>query len=256
MKSLEHFLDEATAADLKAMGASDEKIAMLKKRQAARGKGFETGDDRAGKTKSSFSSPKALPAAKGSRSAGRGGLVRRAAGAVAKQGAKSASRAAGSLAKRGASAAAASAKSAAKNALARRPADKGAALVRQKSDTTRVKKEVPKGVAKTKGPAVKREDPNTNKGTKTYDRINPERKKGGAIVPYKAQKKKLSPYEKQMQKELAKRDAAKRDKPGRIKSALGGAANELRKRQGGSLGASTAGALNLKGRVIDRAKRS
>ena len=50
MKSYDSFLDqllaEATEADLKRMGASDSQISTLKARQARRGKGFETGDDR------------------------------------------------------------------------------------------------------------------------------------------------------------------------------------------------------------------
>ena len=59
MKTYELFV-EATEADLKSMGASASQIAMLKKRQAARGKGFSTGDDRVSKTPSK-STPKALP---------------------------------------------------------------------------------------------------------------------------------------------------------------------------------------------------
>jgi len=54
MKTYEGFLNEllseATEADLKRMGASSDQIAMLKARQAKRGKGFESGDDRVKKS--------------------------------------------------------------------------------------------------------------------------------------------------------------------------------------------------------------
>ena len=49
---------EATVGDLKRMGASPDQIRKLQQRQAQRGKGFETGDDRANQ--------KALPPSKGS----------------------------------------------------------------------------------------------------------------------------------------------------------------------------------------------
>jgi hypothetical protein len=45
MKTFEAFM-EATEGDLKAMGASPSQIALLKKRQEKRGKGFNSGDDR------------------------------------------------------------------------------------------------------------------------------------------------------------------------------------------------------------------
>jgi len=45
MKTFEAFM-EATEGDLKAMGASPSQIALLKKRQENRGKGFNSGDDR------------------------------------------------------------------------------------------------------------------------------------------------------------------------------------------------------------------
>jgi hypothetical protein len=56
MKTYDSFLQpltEATEGDLKNMGATPAQIQMLKKRQAARGKGFSTGDDRVNKTTSS-----------------------------------------------------------------------------------------------------------------------------------------------------------------------------------------------------------
>ena len=52
---------EATEEDLKAMGANPKQIAKLKYRQAQRGKGFSTGDDRVHQQTSSKPKPKALP---------------------------------------------------------------------------------------------------------------------------------------------------------------------------------------------------
>jgi len=80
MKSYNQFL-EATEADLKKMGASPSQIEMLKKRQTARGKGFSTGDDRVKTGAPAPSTPrKALPPGRSS-----GGMVRRAAGNVARR---------------------------------------------------------------------------------------------------------------------------------------------------------------------------
>ena len=62
MKTLQQFL-EATEKDLKDMGASQQQVDALKKRQQKRGKGFSTGDDRVEKSKPA-STQKALPPGK------------------------------------------------------------------------------------------------------------------------------------------------------------------------------------------------
>lgn len=110
MKTFDCFLQpltEATERDLKNMGASPDQIDMLKKRQASRGKGFSTGDNRVKKTASS-GPRKTLPPAKSS--------------ALATRPTSRGVRTSNEIEKRPSS------------ALAKKPADKGAAIVRHRNE--------------------------------------------------------------------------------------------------------------------------
>ena len=199
MKSYNQFL-EATEADLKKMGASPSQIEMLKKRQTARGKGFSTGDDRVKTGAPAPSTPrKALPPGRSS-----GGMVRRAAGNVA-----------------------------------RRAANKGAAIVRQKASEKLKSLRTNSGLSRRKADSAAM-------GTRRGVRIEPEKRQPQSYRNVGAGKKDATQRGVAIVRRRTPSSGAYPDGPGKMRSP----ANVASKRKGEMLGNVAKGTAERTGNLV------